>query len=704
MHSTFVVLGLLALISACSSGHEDSSSKRTGEKGNKAFQQWMASGAGALRPNEIRSEEKLSLSGETFVSVKFDEHSGAWSWAGFDTSFGEVIKADADLLQYAKAFISSHETELGFAPNETLLEEGGIQKPYDNTRLITLRRQFRGTEVKGAFVNLFFAVQTDGTLRLSEVVNNSYGPIKINGEPATLSEAEAKEATGVEELKVESKRGVISPILKDGRYEFAYATEYRLKDELSGEKVFLTLDNASKDIHEAYSNRAYAHSILEGETYKSSYVLKDLVIRPLEWLQIIDGDKKISTDENGKLDASSSRVKVVLHNTKNNSSIFMDSDKSKPISFDFDLDTSGKSVIKFGTGNGVGVNVYASVSETINFAAKYLKESELKLIRNGFDSYIDINKECNAFYDGNLNFFRESQRCGNTGLISDIVKHEWGHGLDDFLGVKSRQNGQDNGITDSAYSEGIGDILAAYTSLNPDQGRGFHLNDPKAPRTLKNKNKHPPANSTESQIHRLGTVIGGAFWDMHENLELIYGKEKANDVAARLFFRHLITSDRYLDAYQAVLRVDDNDGNTMTRAPHYCAITKAFAAHNVAGGETAPAECLDTDTSLAVKIHYVEGEGKLKLLLSATGASKIVACAGKLTACKTSDKGYVEFLSKEGDGVHTAKSSRKFFQATGSVDAKASNTYTFLSLDSNGATLAKRTLDFGAGSSSGQAE
>lgn len=694
-----LALGLTAL-TACNNSTQTAASKSTASKGKSEFQMRMAQGAGVFRPEAIRTEEKYSLAGNAVASVKLDEHSGAWTWAGFDTTQGEVIRADIDLLAYAKTFITEHETELGFSPGEILLEDGGIQTPYPKTRLITLRRQIQGTEIKGAFVNLFFAVQSDGSLRLSEVVNNSYGPVKISGKPELLSDADASEVTGVSDLKVESKRSIIAPSLKDGHYEFAYATEFALKDTVNGEKISLTVNNASKTIQEAYSNRVYEMNTIQAETYKTSYVLKDLVTRPLEFLQILDGGKETTTDGLGLADLSSSKVTVTLHNTKNNSSVYTEANQRQPISFDVTLGPDGQTVIKFGEGQSTGINVYASVTETINFAAKYLTEEELKLIRNGFDTVVDINQSCNAYYDGQLNFFKQSKDCANTGLISDVVKHEWGHGLDDFLGIKSRHNSNNqSGITDSAYSEGIGDILASYVSRSPNMGPGFFLNDPKALRVLVNDRKYPPANQNEAEAHSLGLVVGGAFWDMHANISNIYGVEKGNDVAARLFFRHLITSDRYLDAYQAVLRVDDDDNNTMTPSPHYCSITRAFSRHNISGGETVGSDCVDTDTSVTVKIDADQGEGKLNLVLSAAGAAKLIGCAGKVTACKSGDTGFVEFESKDGDDIELAKNGRKYYQGGGIVDVKANGTYTFFSIDAKNAVLAKRTLEFKADSS-----
>lgn len=389
----------------------------------------------------------------------------------------------------------------------------------------------------------------------------------------------------------------------------------------------------------------------------------------------------------------------MLHNSRNDSSVYDDTDRKNPITFNITLGDGGKTLIKFGQGNASGLNVYASLSETINFAEKYLSENEFKLIKKGFDSFVDINQECNAFYNGSLNFLKQSSRCANTGLISDIVKHEWGHGLDDYLGPTSRQNNNNtSGITDAAYSEGIGDVLAAYMSRSPDMAKGLFLNDPKALRNLQNNRVYPPANIEEAKVHSLGLVVGGAFWDLHTNLTKLYGAELGNDKASRLFFRHLMTSDRYLDAYQAVLRVDDEDNNPMTRSSSYCAITRAFSRHNITGGEKVGDDCVDKDVSIKVKVDQDLGDGKLRLILSAGGSAKIVACPGKATSCQKETVGYLEFLASDGDDLSTIKGIRKFYSTKDTIDARSNSTYTFFSQDSTGTVLAKRELEFKTGS------
>ena len=76
-------------------------------------------------------------------------------------------------------------------------------------------------------------------------------------------------------------------------------------------------------------------------------------------------------------------------------------------------------------------------------------------------AYVNHNAQCNAYWNGkSINFYQGSSECANSGNLGDIVLHEWAHGLDYNSG----------GITDGAYSEGFGDLIAFSVYLNPKIG------------------------------------------------------------------------------------------------------------------------------------------------------------------------------------------------------------------------------------------
>jgi hypothetical protein len=259
-----------------------------------------------------------------------------------------------------------------------------------------------------------------------------------------------------------------------------------------------------------------------------------------------------------------------------------------------------------------------------------------------------------------------------------------------------------NNITDGAFSEGIGDITATLAMGDPIVGRGFVLNDPESlvrtvdPDPAKGQpiRVYPPANAAEAQVHSQGEIIGGTFWDLRRNLVALYGPEEGTARTANLFFKHLLVTDRYIDSYASVLRVDDDDNNPATPSPNYCAINKAFGKHRLIGAATLEGpSCVDQDQGLKVRVDLDNGDGTLNLIASSFGAASIAFCPGKVTSCPA-DASTVVFTAKPIAGL-TASDTKKFYQAAGTVKVKAGEMYTLISRDTAGAAVGLKTMSFG---------
>jgi trimeric autotransporter adhesin len=75
---------------------------------------------------------------------------------------------------------------------------------------------------------------------------------------------------------------------------------------------------------------------------------------------------------------------------------------------------------------------------------------------------MNIALTCNAFYNGEINFYKEGGGCRNTGEIAAIFDHEWGHGMDDH----------DEGPFSNS-SEGYADIASMFRLWASCVGYGF---------------------------------------------------------------------------------------------------------------------------------------------------------------------------------------------------------------------------------------
>ncbi|MDQ3230919.1 MAG: hypothetical protein M3Q07_03790, partial [Pseudobdellovibrionaceae bacterium] len=183
---------------------------------------------------------------------------------------------------------------------------------------------------------------------------------------------------------------------------------------------------------------------------------------------------------------------------------------------------------------------------------------------------VNLSETCNAYWDGRtLNFMSEGSTCRNTGELADVVYHEWGHGLDANIG----------GITDGAYSEGIGDIIATFITKSPDMAPGFQKTGSStgAIRFLDANHSYPPK-STE--VHTEGLVIGSTWYYLIQNFEKRYATQ-GRSLAKKLFLKSLYTTNQYEDSYEATLALDA-DGGDPSEGKNFCLITDAFARHGLA--------------------------------------------------------------------------------------------------------------------------
>jgi MYXO-CTERM domain-containing protein len=211
---------------------------------------------------------------------------------------------------------------------------------------------------------------------------------------------------------------------------------------------------------------------------------------------------------------------------------------------------------------------------------------------------VNIGQSCNAFFDGkSINFFQSSTQCENTGLLEDVVYHEYGHRLhtaEIIPGV---------GDFDGSVSEGASDFLAASITGDPGMGRGFFFSD--APL----RDLDPPDSEWMwprdiGEIHRTGQIYGGIFWDLRKALIAKHGEAQGVAVVNKLYLATLRRSINIPSSLVEALAADDDDGNLANGSPNECEIREAFGRHGLrtaTGTVRAPGQL--TVNALAIGVH-----------------------------------------------------------------------------------------------------
>jgi hypothetical protein len=182
---------------------------------------------------------------------------------------------------------------------------------------------------------------------------------------------------------------------------------------------------------------------------------------------------------------------------------------------------------------------------------------------------VNINSSCNAFWDGSsINFFRAGASCPNTAYV-DVVCHEYGHGIDHWLG----------GIVDGGYSEGFGDAVALLITRQPCVGRDF-FGAGTCLRDATQVNLWPPA--AGEGVHSIGKRYGQFTWQLVLELQKTYSVDESFAIAKRLILAAAAGNPSNIpDAVQLSFIADDNDGNLSNGSPHFKELAAAADSRKI---------------------------------------------------------------------------------------------------------------------------
>ncbi len=704
----FTILTLGVLGYACERPSQTTRNPLTfGDHSNAEFQKMLELSSNALIPSLHSEGNRLNLDSKV-VDLTIDNASGSWAWVTFDTQRQERVEKEEGIKEWSYSFIRNNSANLGVEVSELLESEESLVRASVDQIYLTYYRQINNVRVKNAFTQMIFVRMEDGWY-LRELINNSFGRIQIETPPIVpLSTDEIRAKTTMDNVVIQkTSPSIVAKLNPNGAYDFHYAMDYVVEIPGTERQYAITLSDRDQSYLQVLSNVNHINQEIKVETYKVSYALKDQYPVPFSFVQI---GPNLSANEKGIVDAPNSTATLTLQSTRGRVvDLTANRTNTVPYSFPITFAPNGKTTVTLTQADPAALNGYMGLIEVDRWVRQFLSPNELPLLNTGILSRVngvgnprspqqggDGFMYCNAYYiPGSLNFFQAGTEpganlsCGNTALIKDVMYHEWGHALDDQLGIMT--DPQFGGkITDRAFSEGIGDINANLASSISGLGLGFFLND--ANRVLRDANnaiKHPPT-ADFAEIHLAGQIISGAFWDLFQYTRTILGPEEAIQLTSKLFYRHLITTDRYVDSYQSVLRLDDNDNNPATPSPNQCIINKAFANHGLTAGMLEPADCTVKDSGIKLRFDTEFSDGTVQVIASSMGAEKLLICEGKVSNCTSSSPGYAEFSSYKEDKV-LVQGPKLFFNSPGerSVRLKVdpSKTYTVVSVNKRNLAL-----------------
>jgi hypothetical protein len=213
------------------------------------------------------------------------------------------------------------------------------------------------------------------------------------------------------------------------------------------------------------------------------------------------------------------------------------------------------------------VNGYVQANVVRDFTLNY-NPAYPGLQENEFPVNVNLNDNCNAFYDySSINFFTSGGGCANTAFAT-VVHHEYGHHLVAMAGSGQGQ-----------YGEGQSDVMGVLITNDPILAYGFQSNCSQGIRTADNTLQYPCG----GQIHYCGQLISGCVWDARLALEVNYPNTYMDIIANLAVNAILLHSGDMITPQITIdyLTLDDDNGNIYDGTPHYDELCAGFNAHSM---------------------------------------------------------------------------------------------------------------------------
>ena len=296
---------------------------------------------------------------------------------------------------------------------------------------------------------------------------------------------------------------------------------------------------------------------------------------------------------------------------------------------------------------------------------------------------VNISDTCNAYWDGSsVNFFKSGGGCANTGEISDVMQHEWGHGLD--------SNTKSGSVGDSAKGEAVADTVALLMTHDSCVGPGFLPSGGETPAcstgvrdltfsvtaaniATKCSRSSSCAGALGYECHCESHILSGAHWKLAQLFVTRYGAAEGWDRFEKGYLRAFQNITAYSigaagNAYDAWMAADDDNGNITDGTPNADIIFQAFSAQAIAGTQRAAHSAVCTTTPGAPTVTATGGTGAIALSWNAIAGSTYTITR---TQAHTDGQGFLPLATNLATNSYSDAQVRPGFPYTYQVQAVA---------------------------------
>ncbi|MFK7823334.1 MAG: proprotein convertase P-domain-containing protein [Oligoflexales bacterium] len=508
---------------------------------------------------------KFSSSGAS--QLKRDRISGETRLLSGKIPFNMGLELSADSLEAAcLTYVDAHPEIFGVSSKDLNLLKNSFYFGKEE-QFLKFGISRNGLMVFDASIDFRFKMGN-----LVQIANHSFSEAKLVNTEARIDLDEIAEAeTGAESIN-EGQFLYRVRAHKDS-YELVKVKEYQIQTFL-GQRVSIQLEAESGEVFQL-KNKEYHVSKAQAQVHPRWHN-ENLEVKPLPYLKVDTGDGSKVSDSQGNFESTQNQAPSI--NGLRGTFVEISPSSGGKISKTAVAAEDGWLIDLAKPGDDSAwldkfiaqTMVYYHTNLIILKAKEYITNDWLN---ETLTANVNLTRTCNAHWDGDtINLYSGNSQCANTGIIADVIYHEWGHGLDTKTG----------GIVDGAFSEGYGDIMSLLMTGSSQLGIGFRIPSNGPVRDLEPNKIYP---DDRGEVHAEGLIIGSTFWDLFLELQAKHSREEALDILANYAFKMIFTADRYTEVYDAILVIDDDDGNLENGTPHKCILNKVFTEHGLANEE-----------------------------------------------------------------------------------------------------------------------
>ena len=190
----------------------------------------------------------------------------------------------------------------------------------------------------------------------------------------------------------------------------------------------------------------------------------------------------------------------------------------------------------------------------------------------------DVDRDdsaCNAWYtNGTVTFLQGyAGYCNNFGQIADVVYHEVGHGIHQYILT--------GGTFAGDISEGSADYISATIHNDPVLAPNA-LPGGGAIREIDTDRRYPE--DRDGGVHNDGLIWASFLWNLRGQWQASRGEAVGARDTDLLFLGALEQGPTLTDAYEAVITADDDNGDLTDGTPHACELVALLDQHGLGPG------------------------------------------------------------------------------------------------------------------------